>query len=154
MIFNSIIWNLEFVHCIFFSPPLFVLILYSTYILYSQEHDCYYVGQTNNMANRILRHNSGYESYTKKYRPWKLVCVIEKSTRKESLVLEKKLKNLSRVRLQSFILKYGNEPWCREPWRCAAGQDADKPLASSAFKSRHPDCARRSFNEGGLFFYN
>ncbi|MFW2478369.1 MAG: GIY-YIG nuclease family protein, partial [Sediminibacterium sp.] len=52
------------------------------------------------------RHNSGYESATSPYIPWVLVCLIEKPTRSEAMLLEKKLKNLNRQRLLAFIEKY------------------------------------------------
>ncbi|XOV66583.1 MAG: GIY-YIG nuclease family protein [Fluviicola sp.] len=50
---------------------------YSVYILYSQTHDRYYVGQTNNLENRIERHNNGYVKSTKAYRPWIIVYTEE-----------------------------------------------------------------------------
>jgi putative endonuclease len=79
---------------------------YYTYILKSIEHDQYYIGQTNNMDSRIERHNNGYEKYTSKYRPWTVALKIEKYSRSEAIVLERKLKNLGRSRLEQFIEKY------------------------------------------------
>ncbi|MBL7789689.1 MAG: GIY-YIG nuclease family protein [Chitinophagales bacterium] len=80
--------------------------MYYVYILYSEKHDKYYIGQTNDVKARIERHNNGLENYTSKYIPWILVGFITKPTRAEAVVLEKKLKNLSRERLQIFIAKY------------------------------------------------
>jgi putative endonuclease len=80
--------------------------MYFVYIIYSVNFDKYYIGQTNNISERIARHNSGYENFTSKYIPWELVCVLEKQTRSEAVILENKLKNLNRERLKSFILKY------------------------------------------------
>ena len=77
--------------------------MYYTYILYSSEFDKYYIGQTNDIYKRIKKHNSGYVLSTKSYIPWELVLSIEKKTRSEALILEKKLKNLNRKRLLSFI---------------------------------------------------
>ena len=77
------------------------------YILYSESLDKHYKGQTSDISNRINRHNSGYEIYTKKGVPWKLVCLLEKETKTEAIVLEKKLKNLNRAKLENFISKYG-----------------------------------------------
>tara|TARA_B100000508_G_scaffold132802_1_gene122047 strand:- start:58 stop:306 length:249 start_codon:yes stop_codon:yes gene_type:complete len=79
---------------------------YFTYILKSVNHDQYYVGQTNNMENRIHRHNNGYEKYTAKYKPWKVALIIEKNSRSEAIILERKLKNLGSKRLKEFIEKY------------------------------------------------
>lgn len=80
--------------------------MFYTYILYSESADKFYIGQTSNMSERIIFHNKGYQTYTKKYIPWKLVLSIEKETRSEAIILERKLKNLNRERLIAFIDKY------------------------------------------------
>jgi len=79
------------------------------YIIYSKSHDKFYVGQTDDFPNRLYRHNNGYESATKPYVPWELTCLIEKTTRSEAIILERKIKNLNRVKLLEFISKYGSE---------------------------------------------
>ena len=83
---------------------------YTVYIIYSESHDKYYIGQTNDFEQRIHRHNSGYVSSTKPYIPWKPVCLLYKPSRSEAMILEKKLKNLNRNRLLSFIDKYSSSP--------------------------------------------
>jgi putative endonuclease len=80
--------------------------MFYVYVLYSELFDKYYIGQTKDLNARIVRHNSGLENYTSKYVPWALVGFVSKSTRSEAVVLEKKLKNLSRARLLVFIEKY------------------------------------------------
>ena len=80
--------------------------MFYVYVLYSELFDKYYIGQTKDVNARIVRHNSGLENYTSKYVPWLLVGFVSKSTRSEAVVLEKKLKNLSRARLLVFIEKY------------------------------------------------
>ena len=81
---------------------------YSVYILYSEGHDSYYIGQTQDAQERIRRHNAKMEPATSRYAPWTLVLMIEKSTRSEAVALEKKLKNLNRQKLLTFIQKYKN----------------------------------------------
>ncbi len=76
------------------------------YIIYSESHDKYYIGQTNDITDRIKRHNNGHEKFTSLYLPWLLKCSIEKSTRSEAMLLESKLKNLNRQKLIKFIEKY------------------------------------------------
>ena len=76
------------------------------YIIYSESTDSYYKGQTDNLNERIVRHNNGWEKATKSGVPWKLVWKAEKQDRSEAIILEKKLKNLSRKRLNAFMLKY------------------------------------------------
>ena len=76
------------------------------YINYSEAFDKYYIGQTANFESRLLSHNSGLVKSTKHYMPWINVLQITKPTRSESLLLERKLKNLNRIRLVAFIDKY------------------------------------------------
>ena len=79
---------------------------YFVYILESQKDNRFYSGQTNNLEKRIQDHNKGYSKYTKSFRPWKLFAYKKCTTRKESMALEKKLKNLkSTVRMNEFIIK-------------------------------------------------
>ena len=84
----------------------FLIYMFFVYVLYSTKFDKYYVGQTKNLQERVLRHNNGMENFTKKYVPWSLVFYLMKPSRSEVLQLEKKLKNLSRDRLKAFITKY------------------------------------------------
>jgi len=79
---------------------------YYVYIIYSASLDSYYKGQTSCLEERLSRHNSGYEKSTCNGTPWKLVWSTTKSTRGEALILEKKLKNLSREKTLAFIKKY------------------------------------------------
>ncbi len=37
------------------------------YILYSEEHDSHYIGQTNDVTERLKRHNLGMEKATARY---------------------------------------------------------------------------------------
>jgi putative endonuclease len=83
------------------------LIMYYTYILYSEKLKMFYVGQTSDIEERLQFHNGGFEKYTSKGCPWVLVWCVEKSTRKEALGLEQKLKNLSQMRKVNFMKKYG-----------------------------------------------
>ena len=79
---------------------------YVVYINYSEKFDKYYIGQTQDFPSRIILHNQGLVKSTSPYVPWTNVLLIEKSSRSEAMILEKKLKNLNRVRLIAFIEKY------------------------------------------------
>ena len=81
-------------------------ILYLYFILFSKKHARFYIGQTNNIKERLGRHNRGFEKSTKPYIPWKLIGYFEKPSRSASLILEKKLKNLNSEDLQKLIAKY------------------------------------------------
>jgi putative endonuclease len=47
--------------------------MYMVYILYSVTVDRYYVGQSSDIVDRLIRHNQGRNKYTKSGIPWKLV---------------------------------------------------------------------------------
>ena len=81
---------------------------YVVYIIYSDQFQKYYVGQTNDMDQRLSRHNKGHNRSTKPYIPWRLITTIEKNSRSEAIHLEKKLKNLTKIRLTLFINKFSN----------------------------------------------
>lgn len=46
--------------------------MYYTYVLKSEKSGKYYIGFTKDIDKRLLLHNSGKVSSTKKYRPWTL----------------------------------------------------------------------------------
>ena len=50
-----------------------------TYILFSARINTYYVGSTNNLVDRLKRHNTGRSTFTKRGIPW--IVVYEKSYR-------------------------------------------------------------------------
>ena len=78
---------------------------YYVYILYSESTDTYYKGQTENLEERVERHNHGYEKSTKRGLPWTLVWSTGKADRSSAVRLEHKLKNLSKRKLVEFIDK-------------------------------------------------
>ena len=41
--------------------------MYHVYIIYNNDHDKFYIGQTNNINRRIIEHNSNTLKYTSKY---------------------------------------------------------------------------------------
>jgi putative endonuclease len=78
------------------------------YILYSKKNRRFYIGETSDLQRRLDQHNRGNVPSTASFTPWRIAFFIEKSSRTEALVLEKKLKNLhSPKRIIAFIKKYG-----------------------------------------------
>ena len=78
-----------------------------TYILYSETHDRFYYGQTQDLNQRIIKHNSGSVKSSARFMPWKIYAYKECSTRKEAFLMEKQLKNCkSRVRMKAYIFRY------------------------------------------------
>ena len=67
--------------------------MYYTYIIKSPSLNIYYIGQTNNLEDRLKRHNQNRNKYTKGKGPWKLVYSKSFNTRAEAVQLETILKN-------------------------------------------------------------
>ena len=65
---------------------------FKVYILWSESLQKFYVGSTNNLEDRIYRHNTGQGRFTVKGMPWKLVLDINCENRKEAVQLEGKIK--------------------------------------------------------------
>ena len=84
------------------SLPFFMK--FFVYILFSSSLNRYYVGQTNDIASRLKRHNTGQEKYTSKGQPWQLQFYEEVSSRSEAIRIERKIKNFkSQRRIREYI---------------------------------------------------
>ena len=82
--------------------------MYYVYILKSQSSGKYYIGQTQNIEQRLIRHNSGQSRYTKGKGPWLLVYKMECMSRIEALAIEKKFKShKSRTYIEKLIVAEG-----------------------------------------------
>ncbi|WP_235941637.1 GIY-YIG nuclease family protein [Cyclobacterium roseum] len=66
---------------------------YIVYILFFPTLNRYYVGQTKDPDDRILRHNSGRNKSTKGGIPWKTVHSEPGKNRADAIVMEKQIKN-------------------------------------------------------------
>jgi putative endonuclease len=78
--------------------------MFIVYILYSSNLDQYYVGHTQNMEDRLSRHNSGRSLSTKKGKPRILVYTETFETRSEAMLREKAIKQMkSRTYLKQLI---------------------------------------------------
>jgi putative endonuclease len=67
--------------------------MFYTYILYSEKTGAFYIGQSNNLMDRLERHNSGRNKFTRNKGPWLIAAYKSSETRSEAVLLEKKLKN-------------------------------------------------------------
>ena len=83
--------------------------MYSVYILYSPKLDSFYRGQTSNLEIRVRQHNLRQEKSTRTGAPWTLLWSTSKGTRSDAIMLELKLKNLSRKRIIDFMSKYSED---------------------------------------------
>ena len=82
--------------------------MFYVYVLFSNSSGKYYVGQTSDLKKRLESHNKGESKYTSAYIRWKIKWHTEIGSRKEALILEKKLKNLSGIRLIEFIDRHSS----------------------------------------------
>jgi putative endonuclease len=62
------------------------------YILQSSITEKYYCGQTNDLQQRLLRHNASMVKSTKHGVPWKVIGFVLCNNRSEAVILEKKVK--------------------------------------------------------------
>lgn len=67
--------------------------MFYTYILQSKPSGKYYIGQTNNLTQRVLRHNNHPDTYTKEKGPWRIVHTETFDTRAEAMRREKQIKS-------------------------------------------------------------
>jgi putative endonuclease len=80
--------------------------MFYVYILEAIESKRYYVGQTENLQERVKRHNEGRNLSTKAFIPWQLKWWKEYSTRSEAVRIEKKLKSIKkRAGIEKFVIE-------------------------------------------------
>lgn len=70
--------------------------MYYVYLIESKKNGRYYIGQTNNLEERIKRHNEGRNISTKAYRSWEIKYWKDFKTRSEAIKVENKLKQLKK----------------------------------------------------------
>jgi len=81
--------------------------MFLVYILYSSTKEKFYIGQTNNIEDRLRRHNSEQSLSTKNGAPWKVVYTIQLNSRSEAMNLETKIKKRGAKRhLQDINFEY------------------------------------------------
>ncbi|MBJ2173935.1 GIY-YIG nuclease family protein [Aureibaculum sp. A20] len=78
------------------------------YIIYSNSIDKYYVGETNNLKERLIKHNEHLykKSFTKIASDWNYALTMECQNRQDAVSLEKFIKRMkSKKFIQKIILK-------------------------------------------------
>jgi putative endonuclease len=74
------------------------------YVIQSLSTGKFYIGHTNNLEDRLRRHNKGRSKYTRNKGPWKLIGFKTLQTRAEAMGFERKLKRLNREEVLKEIL--------------------------------------------------
>ena len=93
--------KVAFIKRLFYFHPTNPFVMFFLYILKSNSTGKHYIGQTNDLEKRIVRHNSNQNKSTKNRGPWELIYSKAFETRGEAMLLEGKLKaykNPSKVR--------------------------------------------------------
>jgi len=84
--------------------------MFYIYIIYSEKVDKYYVGQTENIEERMMSHNSGISKCTSISNDWKLMYSELFDKRDEAIRREKEIKKKkSRKYIEWLILKENND---------------------------------------------
>ena len=63
------------------------------YILDSQNSRHFYVGITDDLRERLAKHNAGEVPHTSKYRPWQIRTYVAFSDEHQAIAFEKYLKS-------------------------------------------------------------
>ena len=71
----------------------FNTMVFTTYVLFSENYGKHYVGFTSNLIERMRSHNELGDDWTKSYRPWKMIYYKAFYTKKEAMEYEKWLKS-------------------------------------------------------------
>jgi putative endonuclease len=66
---------------------------YYVYIIQSQKDGSYYSGCTQDLSERVERHNQGRSKYTKAKRPWRLVYSERHPDRSRAVKRENEIKS-------------------------------------------------------------
>ena len=70
--------------------------MYHAYVIENLEGKLY-IGQSNNLEARLIRHNNNRVKSTKNKGPWKIIFSQQFQTRKESVNFEAYLKSLKKA---------------------------------------------------------
>ncbi|MBN2307113.1 GIY-YIG nuclease family protein [Candidatus Peregrinibacteria bacterium] len=66
---------------------------YIVYIIRSKKTGKRYIGYTQDIDERLRRHNTGTSAYTKREKPWELIYSEEMTSKSEALKREKEIKS-------------------------------------------------------------
>ena len=87
--------------------------MFYLYILFSEQHNLYYVGYTSNYQQRLIQHNTQefFNTYTSKYRPWLLAAVFQCGLQeKEAMRLERFIKKQKSRKLIELLVNHEFTP--------------------------------------------
>ncbi|MBL7790325.1 MAG: GIY-YIG nuclease family protein, partial [Chitinophagales bacterium] len=77
--------------------------------LQSEQDGSFYKGFSENPFLRLEFHNLGKSTFTSKKRPWKIVGILEFSTKQQALAKERKIKKYNKTSLEALIASSQNQ---------------------------------------------
>ena len=76
------------------------------YVLQSEVKETYYIGCSENPETRLYFHNhQSCKSYTKRYRPWRLVYTKQCGSKEEALDLERRIKGWKSTKMIRLLIE-------------------------------------------------
>jgi putative endonuclease len=78
------------------------------YILYSEKTDQYYVGATNDLAQRLIWHNTDKNKFTSKGAPWRVVYFEEFASKSEAMKREREIKKKKSRKYIEWLIAQNN----------------------------------------------
>jgi putative endonuclease len=83
--------------------------MWYVYILYNEEANKYYIGITNDLEKRLIKHNSGKGAKTTRmFKNWYYVYYLTLPNKSSSLKKEYELKQLTRKQKEDFLKHQSN----------------------------------------------
>ena len=79
--------------------------MYFVYLIQSDIDNSFYVGYSQDTQKRLLAHNNGESTYTRRKMPWKLVYIEEYISKSEALKREKFLKAQKNTEFYKKLIK-------------------------------------------------
>jgi len=80
---------------------------YFVYILFSEKLNRFYIGQTVNVEERLVQHNSGFydKASTKVSNDWKLFWKLKCNSKKQAILIESHIKRMrNKVYYQNLVM--------------------------------------------------
>ncbi|MCU0343527.1 MAG: GIY-YIG nuclease family protein [Ignavibacterium sp.] len=81
------------------------MVNHTVYIIYSSNTNFYYIGHTNNLDDRLKRHNQNRNKFTKGKGPWEIIVSRSCKSKSEAYQLELKLKSFKNSKIAIEYLR-------------------------------------------------
>ena len=78
---------------------------YFTYIIFSETKNLHYIGSTSNLDDRLNRHNTNRNKFTRNKGPWVVTAIKEFNSKSEAYKMEMKLKSFKNPK---YAIEYLN----------------------------------------------